>query len=217
MPGGATSSTRSCTDHPPTCRGASRSNATTGSSPTHASCSRFEATRFHPLFLYESLSGLLGAIVLLWLGRRFAGRLRPGDLFGLFLVWYGVVRFALESFRSENWLFFGVPTAQVFSAAAIIAGLLIILTRHRRPGPSAAEFDADWRAASVAEEAVGEEAVAEEAASEESEADAAEGFEESEAEATASDRAEPPGHYDEAEDPDPDRRDPSAEDRPPLT
>ncbi len=27
-----------------------------------------ETTRFHPLFLYESLSGLLGALVLIWLG-----------------------------------------------------------------------------------------------------------------------------------------------------
>ena len=44
---------------------------------------------FQPMFLYESLSGLLGAIVLIWLARRFAGRLKPGDLLLVFFIWYG--------------------------------------------------------------------------------------------------------------------------------
>jgi prolipoprotein diacylglyceryltransferase len=35
---------------------------------------------FQPMFLYESLSGLLGALALIWLARRFASRLRSGDL-----------------------------------------------------------------------------------------------------------------------------------------
>ena len=64
---GGTSSTRSCTARRRRCRGGSRSIAPTGSvarpSTTPApSCP--ETTRFHPLFLYESLSGLLGALVL---------------------------------------------------------------------------------------------------------------------------------------------------------
>src|SRR3990172_5697256 len=51
-----------------------------------------ETTRFHPLFLYESLSGALGAIVLIWLGYHARRRLRPGDLLLMFFVWYGLVR-----------------------------------------------------------------------------------------------------------------------------
>ncbi len=65
-------------------------------------------TGFHPLFLYESLSGVLGAITLLWIARRWGSRMRPGDLFLIFFIWYGAVRFALETFRTGNWTFFGV-------------------------------------------------------------------------------------------------------------
>ena len=54
---------------------------------------------FHPLFLYESMSGILGAITLLWIARRWGPRMRPGDLLLIFLIWYATVRFALESLR----------------------------------------------------------------------------------------------------------------------
>lgn len=106
----------------------------------------FATTGFHPLFLYESISGLIGLLALLWIGRLFASRLRPGDLLGIFFVWYGVVRFALETLRHDNWLFFGVPTAQIFSLGFIVAGLAIVAYRHRQPGPSTAEVDAAARA-----------------------------------------------------------------------
>ena len=39
------------------------------------------AMRFHPLFLYESISGVLGALTLIWIGYHLRKRLRPGDLF----------------------------------------------------------------------------------------------------------------------------------------
>jgi phosphatidylglycerol:prolipoprotein diacylglycerol transferase len=94
-----------------------------------------ETTRFHPLFLYESLSGLLGAIVLIWLGFRSRDRLRPGDLVLVFFVWYGVVRFALETLRQDNWTFFGIPTAQVVSLLFIIPALVVLAWRHRPQHP----------------------------------------------------------------------------------
>jgi phosphatidylglycerol:prolipoprotein diacylglycerol transferase len=96
------------------------------------SCAAFPeaTTRFHPLFLYESISGLLGALVLIWIGGRFREWLRPGDILLLFFIWYGVVRFALETFRHDNWTFFGIPTAQVVSLLFIVASLAILILRH---------------------------------------------------------------------------------------
>ena len=70
-----------------------------------------ETTGFHPLFLYESVSGILGAITLLWIARRWGPRMRPGDLFLIWLIWYATVRLALESLRTGNWTVLGVPTA----------------------------------------------------------------------------------------------------------
>ncbi len=92
-------------------------------------------TRFHPLFLYESISGVIGAIVLIWIGYHLRDRLRPGDILLAFFVWYGVVRFTLETFRHDNWLFFGVPTAQVVSLGFIVPSLVILAWRHRSGRP----------------------------------------------------------------------------------
>ena len=90
---------------------------------------------FQPLFLYESISGVLGALVLIWLARRFGPRLRPGDLLLTFFVWYGSVRFILESFRANNWTFFGVPTAQVIAAITVLGALAILVARHQGRPP----------------------------------------------------------------------------------
>jgi phosphatidylglycerol:prolipoprotein diacylglycerol transferase len=89
-----------------------------------------ESTRFHPLFLYESISGILGALALIWIGYHLRPKLRPGDLLLVFFIWYGAVRFALESLRAENWTINGIPTAQLVSLAFIIPSVVILLLRH---------------------------------------------------------------------------------------
>jgi len=91
------------------------------------------STRFHPLFLYESVSGVLGAIVLSWLFLRHRHRFASGSLLFVFFIWYGVVRFLLETLRQENWIVFGVPTAQLVSVAFIVIGILGLLWRNAGP------------------------------------------------------------------------------------
>jgi phosphatidylglycerol:prolipoprotein diacylglycerol transferase len=98
----------------------------------------FETTGFHPLFLYESVSGILGAIALLWIARRWGSRMRPGDLFLIWLVWYAAVRLALETLRTGNWTFNGIPTATLVSGVMIVGSLLVVAIRHR---PGAADGD----------------------------------------------------------------------------
>jgi phosphatidylglycerol:prolipoprotein diacylglycerol transferase len=90
---------------------------------------------FHPLFLYESISGTLGALVLIWLGYHARKRLRPGDLLLTFFIWYGATRFVLETLRADNWTFFGVPTAQIVSLLFIVPALVILFWRHRSSTP----------------------------------------------------------------------------------
>jgi phosphatidylglycerol---prolipoprotein diacylglyceryl transferase len=91
--------------------------------------------RFHPLFLYESLSGALGAIGLLVLARR-VHSLRPGDLVLLFFAWYGTTRFLLEPLRSNNWTIGGIAVASMISGAVVLGALAILAWRHR-PGATA--------------------------------------------------------------------------------
>jgi hypothetical protein len=93
-------------------------------------------TRFEPLFLYESISGILGALFLVWLGFTFRSRLRPGDLLLVFFIWYGTTRFILETQRTGNWTFFGAPVAQIISLVAVIGSIALLAYRHRRGHPS---------------------------------------------------------------------------------
>jgi phosphatidylglycerol---prolipoprotein diacylglyceryl transferase len=90
-------------------------------------------TGFTPLFLYESLSGALGAITLLWIARRWGPKMRPGDLLLIFFMWYAAVRFWLETFRMGNWTFFGIPTAMLVSAIVFVVAGAMLAYRHR-PG-----------------------------------------------------------------------------------
>ena len=97
-------------------------------------CPQYPAmTAFQPLFLYESVSGLLGAAALLWIARRYGPRMRPGDLFLIWGIWYAAVRFFLETFREGNWTLAGIPTAMLISAAVIVGAVALLIYRHR-PG-----------------------------------------------------------------------------------
>jgi phosphatidylglycerol---prolipoprotein diacylglyceryl transferase len=95
----------------------------------------FETTAFTPLFLYESVSGIIGVIALLWIARRWGQRMRPGDLLLIWFMWYAAVRFWLETFREGNWTVFGVPTAMLVSSIVFVLSGLALAYRHR-PGVS---------------------------------------------------------------------------------
>ena len=111
-------------------------------------CSEFPeaTTRFQPLFLYESISGILGALALIWIGYHWRSWLRPGDLLFIFFIWYGTVRFLLEPLRQENWTFQGIPTAMLVSLGFIVVGAVLLAWRHR-PGHEPDAPATRWRLA----------------------------------------------------------------------
>ncbi len=51
----------------------------------------------------------------------------------IFFIWYGIVRFSLETLRADNWTLFGIPTAQLVSLVVIVSAALVLAWRHR-PG-----------------------------------------------------------------------------------
>ena len=71
--------------------------------------------------------GVIGALVLIWLGFHLRKRLRAGDLLLLFFIWYGrrPVR-ARDAARGQLDVL-RVPTAQVVSIAFVIAVAVVIL------------------------------------------------------------------------------------------
>jgi phosphatidylglycerol:prolipoprotein diacylglycerol transferase len=88
-------------------------------------------TRFHPDFLYESLWNLVGFGLMLILGRKFSNRLKDGDLFLIYLIWYPLGRIWVESLRPDAWTIGSIPTAQIVSAALIVIASVVLAIRHR--------------------------------------------------------------------------------------
>jgi prolipoprotein diacylglyceryl transferase len=93
-----------------------------------------EGTLFHPMFLYEILWNLLGALIIIALERKVY--LRWGKSFGIYLIWYGFGRSIFETYRldpSETLL--GIRTNVWAALAAIVVGITIIAIQNRRhPG-----------------------------------------------------------------------------------
>ncbi len=111
-------------------------------------------TAFQPLFLYESVSGLVGAALLVWLSRRRPYPLRPGDQILIFFIWYAVVRFLLENLRTDNWFVGGIPAAQLMSIAFGLGAFLLLLYRHRRADEPLDDVDGDGDDSSATEDEV---------------------------------------------------------------
>ncbi|MGJ3253004.1 MAG: prolipoprotein diacylglyceryl transferase [Elainellaceae cyanobacterium] len=97
-----------------------------------------ESTRFHPLFLYESVWNLMGFFVIFWISRRFESQLKGGDLALLYLIWYPFGRFWIEFLRTDSWFFPGTPfnVVHILCAIAVIGASVTLYLRHRTPQPT---------------------------------------------------------------------------------
>jgi phosphatidylglycerol---prolipoprotein diacylglyceryl transferase len=91
-----------------------------------------DTTRFHPLFLYESVINVIGFIVLVLLARKWT-RKKEGDLILIYMIWYGMNRIIVESLRPDAWtLAGGLPTAQLISIGMVVVGAGVLIVRHVR-------------------------------------------------------------------------------------
>ncbi|MEA4909341.1 MAG: prolipoprotein diacylglyceryl transferase [Anaerolineaceae bacterium] len=90
---------------------------------------------YHPLFLYESLINLANMAFLLWLGRRWAARLKPGDIFLTYLIIYPVCRFCLEFLRMDPSPVAGLNVNQTLMGVVAISSTAFLIWRHRSGRP----------------------------------------------------------------------------------
>jgi phosphatidylglycerol:prolipoprotein diacylglycerol transferase len=94
---------------------------------------------YHPLFLYESLWNFANMLFLLWLGRRYEDRLRPGDLFLTYLVTYPIGRFLFEFLRLDAAQVGGLNANQAVMAIVAVASAALLYFRHRQKPAGAAQ------------------------------------------------------------------------------
>lgn len=84
---------------------------------------------YQPTFLYESLWTLLGFLVLIII-RKYR-YLKLGQLTSIYLMWYSLGRFFIESLRTDSLMLGQFKMAQVISIALFAIGLIIYLIVSR--------------------------------------------------------------------------------------
>ena len=87
-------------------------------------------TYYTPTFLYESIWCLIGFIILLIVRRLKITKV--GQPFAVYLMWYGLGRFIIESMRTDSLMLGGFKVAQIISVLMILFGLIIIMITNRK-------------------------------------------------------------------------------------
>ena len=85
---------------------------------------------YQPTFLYESLWCLLGVIVILIVRRLKITKV--GQPTAVYLMWYGLGRFFIETMRTDSLMLGGFKVAQIVSVIMIIVGLIVIMITGRK-------------------------------------------------------------------------------------
>lgn len=90
----------------------------------------------HPTFLYESLWNLVGFFVLHFYSKK---RKFDGQIFLLYLTWYGLGRAWIEGLRTDSLYFFGtairVSQLLAFLCFLICGTWVIYVTKFKKPDP----------------------------------------------------------------------------------
>ena len=86
----------------------------------------------HPCFLYESLWCLLGFVLLHFFSKKF--RKYDGQIFLMYLVWYGIERMIVEGLRTDSLYlpFLNLRVSQVLAAVTMIAGIVMLIIFRKR-------------------------------------------------------------------------------------
>lgn len=84
-----------------------------------------------PMFYFESLCCFIGFIISLFI-RRFK-YIKDGQILSFYLIWYGIVRFFIELFRTDSLMFGNIKIACVMSVIMFISGIIITIVQSKKP------------------------------------------------------------------------------------
>ncbi len=85
---------------------------------------------YEPLFLYESILCVIGFIILT-IVKRFR-YIKVGQLTALYMIWYGIGRFIIESKRTDSLMLGSFRVAQIVSALMVVVGILLFVYKLRK-------------------------------------------------------------------------------------
>ena len=88
----------------------------------------------HPCFLYESIWCLLGFVILAFWSKR---RKYDGQIFLMYLTWYGAERFLVEGIRTDSLMLGNIRISQALAAVifvvSVILQIVFFIRRKRDP------------------------------------------------------------------------------------
>ena len=86
---------------------------------------------YHPTFLYESLWNLAGLALLHFLSKK---RKYDGEVFTLYVVWYGLGRFFVEGLRMDSLYLFstGIRVSQLLALVSCLLAAAFFLYKRQR-------------------------------------------------------------------------------------
>ncbi len=84
---------------------------------------------YHPTFFYESVLNIVGALGII-AARKHIKKLYVGDSLLLYLIWYGAVRFFIESLRTDPLMVGNIRVAQLTSIIYIVVGIILMILRR---------------------------------------------------------------------------------------
>ena len=100
--------------------------------PAHRIADYANVDYYHPLFFYESLWNFGNMLLLIWISRRYADRLKTGDIFLVYLVVYPLGRFLLEFLRLDASMVGGININQTIMGVVALCSASFLFFRHRK-------------------------------------------------------------------------------------
>ena len=88
-----------------------------------------EGITYHPTFLYESMWNVVGLILILVIRRVL--KMKRGEIFLFYIIWYSIGRFFIEGMRTDSLYVVGaLRAAQLVSVTTVVIGIAIVLYRR---------------------------------------------------------------------------------------
>lgn len=84
----------------------------------------------HPCFLYESAWCLLGFLVLHFISKKW--RKFDGQIFLMYIVWYGAGRFFIEGLRTDSLYLGTIKISQAVALLSVVVGLVLLIVGFSR-------------------------------------------------------------------------------------
>ena len=85
---------------------------------------------YHPTFLYESFFCILGVIIMLLV--RNMKKTKTGNTSAIYFIWYGTLRFFIETLRTDSLMLGNLKVAKLVSILMVVSGIIMFVITYKK-------------------------------------------------------------------------------------